>query len=225
MKLHALVELEEGGLTVVVAGREGRVPRVVRSTRVPLAALTPEEVSSGLLSVSDHFDGVDGVHVLFGDRRARCFTTKLPASSVTSFGMKSSRAIICSTTGWRPARMSSPNSAVITGRTYPWRFATSASPAWTSISAVRSAVSCRREVARVRESRSSENSRASRIPISSSAATTRSVLRFFRRREYESLGDPSLSSLCGFYRTFTSVYSGLFVVMVASFCLEWIAHG
>ncbi len=81
MKLHALVELEEGGLTVVVAGREGRVPRVVRSTRVPLAALTPEEVASGLLSVSDHFDGVDGVHVLFGDRRARCFTTKLPASS------------------------------------------------------------------------------------------------------------------------------------------------
>ena len=58
-----------------------------------------------------------------------------------------------------------------------------------------------------------------------SAATTRAVLRFFRRREYEALDDPSLSSLCGFYRTFTSVYSGLFVVMVTTFCLEWIAHG
>jgi hypothetical protein len=58
-----------------------------------------------------------------------------------------------------------------------------------------------------------------------SAATTRAVLRFFRHREYESLGDPSLASLCGFYRMFTSVYSGLFVVMITSFCLEWFAHG
>ena len=58
-----------------------------------------------------------------------------------------------------------------------------------------------------------------------SAATTRAVLRFFRRREYESLGDPSLAGLCGIYRLFTSVYSGLFVVMVASFCLQWIARG
>ena len=58
-----------------------------------------------------------------------------------------------------------------------------------------------------------------------SAATRWAVLRFFHRREYESLGDPSLASLCGFYRTFASVYSGLFVVMVTSFCLEWFARG
>ncbi len=83
MKLHTLVELEEGGLTVVVAGREGRAYRVVRSTRVPLASLTPEEVASGLLSVSDMFEESNGVHVLFGDRRARCFTTKLPASTAS----------------------------------------------------------------------------------------------------------------------------------------------
>ena len=58
-----------------------------------------------------------------------------------------------------------------------------------------------------------------------SVATTRAVLRFFHRREYERLDDPSLASLCGVYRAFTSVYSGLFVVMLASFCLEWLAHG
>lgn len=58
-----------------------------------------------------------------------------------------------------------------------------------------------------------------------SATTTRAVLRFFHRREYERLDDPSLASLCGAYRTFTSVYSGLFVLMLASFCLEWLAHG
>ena len=58
-----------------------------------------------------------------------------------------------------------------------------------------------------------------------SAATTRAVMKFFRCREYESLDDPSLSSLCGFYRTFTSVYSGLFVVMLASFCLGWLTYG
>ncbi len=58
-----------------------------------------------------------------------------------------------------------------------------------------------------------------------SAATTLAVTRFFRRREYEHLGDPSLASLCGFYRAFTSVYSGMFFVMIASFCLEVLTQG
>ena len=58
-----------------------------------------------------------------------------------------------------------------------------------------------------------------------SVTTTRAVMKFFRRREYENLGDPSLASLCGVYRAFTSVYSGLFVLMLATFCLEWLAHG
>ena len=45
------------------------------------------------------------------------------------------------------------------------------------------------------------------------------MMRFLRRHEYEELGDPSLSSICRLYRTYTSVYSGMFATMLVAFCV------
>ena len=59
------------------------------------------------------------------------------SSSRRSLGMKSLPGITVSTTGWRPATISSVNPVVTSGRTYPFRSATSANAARTSRVATR----------------------------------------------------------------------------------------
>ena len=71
---------------------------------------------------------------MFGPVR---ITMRPSASRWRSLGMKSSRGIIVSTTGCRPATTLSPNPVVTSGRTYPRASATSAMDNSTSRMAIR----------------------------------------------------------------------------------------
>jgi hypothetical protein len=89
MQTHAIVELEEGALNVIVGGREGKTTRVVRSLRMPLADLGRETLTNTLRSIgSDVLQGAPGVHVVLGERRMQHFASTVPpmsASDVTRF--------------------------------------------------------------------------------------------------------------------------------------------
>jgi len=89
MKMHAIVELEEGTLNVVVGGRDGGRTRVVRSVRMPLADLTTGSIENALRTVgSDLLQGAQGVHVILGDRRSQHFLStipKMPARDAEAF--------------------------------------------------------------------------------------------------------------------------------------------
>jgi len=51
------------------------------------------------------------------------------------------------------------------------------------------------------------------------------VMRFFRRGEFERIEDRPLVRVCRFYRVYTAIYSGLFALMFASFCvLAWLGR-
>lgn len=79
MKMHAIIEIEEGSLNIVVGGREGGHTKVVRSLRVPLSDLTAATIETALRSVSgDVLQGATGVHVVIGDRRSQHFLSTLP---------------------------------------------------------------------------------------------------------------------------------------------------
>lgn len=79
MHSHAIIEVEEGALNVVVGGRDGAATRVSRSLRLPLAATGKDAVTRALQSVpADVFSDVDGVHVVLGDRRAQHFLSAIP---------------------------------------------------------------------------------------------------------------------------------------------------
>lgn len=80
MKMHAIIEIEEGTMNVVVGGRDGGRTRVVRSLRMPLADLGTATVENALRTIgSDMLQGASGVHVVLGDRRAQHFLSILPA--------------------------------------------------------------------------------------------------------------------------------------------------
>lgn len=82
MQMHAIIELEEGWLNVVVGGRDGGCTRVVRSLRIPLADLGRETIENALRTVgSDMLQGAPGVHVVLGDRRSEHFLSTVPKMS------------------------------------------------------------------------------------------------------------------------------------------------
>ncbi|MCK5941634.1 MAG: hypothetical protein KAI24_06680, partial [Planctomycetes bacterium] len=79
MKTHAIIELEEGTLSVVVGARDGDRTRLLRSLRMPLPDLGGETLTNALRGVSaDVLQGADGVHVVIGDRRSHHFLSTLP---------------------------------------------------------------------------------------------------------------------------------------------------
>lgn len=82
MKTHAILELEEGTLNVVVGARDGNRTRLLRQLRMPLPDLGRETVSNALRGVTgEMLQGADGVHVVVGDRRAQHFLSTLPKSA------------------------------------------------------------------------------------------------------------------------------------------------
>lgn len=83
MQTFAILELEEGGLNVVVGGRDGTTLRVLHSVRVPMADLGREALTNALRSIgSDVLQGVTGVHVVLGERRMQHFLSTVPKLSV-----------------------------------------------------------------------------------------------------------------------------------------------
>lgn len=84
MQTHAIVELEDGAMNVVVGGREGGTVRVLRSLRLPMQDLTKEGVTNVLRQVgSDALQGALGVHVVLGERRTQHFVSKTPQMSAS----------------------------------------------------------------------------------------------------------------------------------------------
>lgn len=82
MQMHAIIEIEEGSLNVVVGGRDRGATRVVRSVRMPLPDLGRETVENALRGVgSDLLQGAEGVHVILADRRSQHFLSTIPSMS------------------------------------------------------------------------------------------------------------------------------------------------
>jgi hypothetical protein len=82
MQTHAVFEIEEGAMNVVVGSRIGGETRVLRSVRVALSDLTVESFEGAIRSLhSDLLVGVKGVHVVLGDRRSQHFTSTIPKMS------------------------------------------------------------------------------------------------------------------------------------------------
>ncbi|MBL8726929.1 MAG: hypothetical protein JNM25_00770 [Planctomycetes bacterium] len=79
MKNHAIIELDEGALTVTIGGRIDGAPRVLHCHRVALADLGRETVAAALQPIAlDLLQQTDGVHVILGDRRMQHFVSSLP---------------------------------------------------------------------------------------------------------------------------------------------------
>lgn len=87
--LYAIVELEEGSLTVSLGKKEGGQPVVLQCRRFTLPDLGRDQLVAVLRSgVSDLLEGVEGVHVVLGERRMQHFLTpvpKLPARALSDF--------------------------------------------------------------------------------------------------------------------------------------------
>jgi hypothetical protein len=92
MQSHAIVELEDGALTVTLGRAEGRGVRVTGCHRAPLPDLGREALTQVLRHVAgDHLRGVTGVHVVLGDRRMQHFVAELPrlaAPDVVAFAQR-----------------------------------------------------------------------------------------------------------------------------------------
>jgi hypothetical protein len=79
MQTCAVIEIEEGGMNVVVGSRVGGETRVLRSIRVDLADLATETVENALRNLDETIlAGVKGVHVVIADRRAQHFNNTIP---------------------------------------------------------------------------------------------------------------------------------------------------
>lgn len=79
MQTHAIVEIEEGALSLLVGARAGRGAKVLRSVRAPLAELSREAVAQALRSLpADALQGAAGVHVILGERRVQHFANIVP---------------------------------------------------------------------------------------------------------------------------------------------------
>jgi hypothetical protein len=89
MQSHAIIELEEGSLNVVVGVRDGSKTRVVRSIRLQCPDLGRESLSNALRSIGrDMLEGAPGVHVVLGERRVQHFLSTVPkmgAADVVGF--------------------------------------------------------------------------------------------------------------------------------------------
>ncbi len=84
MQTHAIVEIEEGSLSVVVGARVGKATRVLKSQRVALADLNREAVTQALRSLAgDVLQGARGVHVILGERRVLHFSSTVPKMGAT----------------------------------------------------------------------------------------------------------------------------------------------
>lgn len=79
MTTHAIMELEEGALNLVVGAREGQSIKVRRSLRLPLADLGRETLTGVLRNLgNDALLGATGIHVVLGERRVQHFTSTVP---------------------------------------------------------------------------------------------------------------------------------------------------
>ncbi|MCA8977572.1 MAG: hypothetical protein KDC98_22805 [Planctomycetes bacterium] len=81
MKKHAIVEIEEGALTLTVGGSDGRgkLLRILSCDRFPLPEATTDTVRAALGALgSAVLQGGGGVHVIVGDRRAHHFVSEVP---------------------------------------------------------------------------------------------------------------------------------------------------
>lgn len=82
MKRQAIIEIEEGALTLTLGASEGRSISILQCDRFSLAEATRENVTNVLRTLgSDPFQGAEGVHVVIGDRRAHHFITTVPKMS------------------------------------------------------------------------------------------------------------------------------------------------
>lgn len=82
MQTHAIIEIEEGTLSVTVGGRQDGRVRVLRSVRMPLQDLGRATVANALRDVGGELlQSVQGVHVILADRRSQHFLSTLPMMS------------------------------------------------------------------------------------------------------------------------------------------------
>lgn len=92
MKTHAILELDEGALTVTLGGRAGGTATVTGSRRQPLSDWTRDSVVAALQPLlADLLEDVGAVHVVLGDRRMQHFVQvlpRLPARDVEEFAMR-----------------------------------------------------------------------------------------------------------------------------------------
>ncbi|MBL9075976.1 MAG: hypothetical protein JNL08_00650 [Planctomycetes bacterium] len=79
MQTHAILELDEGALTLTLGGRVGKTTTVAACHRQPLADWSRDSVTAALQPLAlDLLQDVDGVHVVLGDRRMQHFVQVLP---------------------------------------------------------------------------------------------------------------------------------------------------
>lgn len=80
MQNHAIVEIEEGALSVVIGHRSGASVAVTRSVRVPAPDLGTQALTNLLRTVaSETLQGRPQVQVVLGDRRMQHFLVTTPA--------------------------------------------------------------------------------------------------------------------------------------------------
>lgn len=92
MRPHAIIEIEEGALTLTFGVRIGGRVHVTRCLRTPLADLGRDSLAEALRPLAnDHLQDSDGVHVILGERRVQHFVSalpKLPATEVADFAVR-----------------------------------------------------------------------------------------------------------------------------------------
>lgn len=89
MKTHAIIEIEEGSLTLTIGAKAGNSARIFSCERFPLSDTGGEAVGGVLRGLgTDPLRGAAGVHVIVGDRRASHFVAtvpKMPPGEVADF--------------------------------------------------------------------------------------------------------------------------------------------
>lgn len=89
MTTTAIIELEEGALSITTATVHGRTVQATRSVHVPLPDLEHSTLVSILTSLSaDMLRSVRDVHLVLGDRRMhhfRCDVPRMPAAALEDF--------------------------------------------------------------------------------------------------------------------------------------------
>lgn len=82
MQIHAIIEIEEGTLTLTVGRSEGRTHRILKCQRLPLPDLGREPMTAALRSLGgDPLMGAPGVHVVLAERRMQHFVSTVPKLS------------------------------------------------------------------------------------------------------------------------------------------------
>ena len=89
MKTHAVIEVEEGGMTLTIGEQHDASLQIQRCERVQTGDVSAESVATAMASFGpDAFAGARGVHVVVGDRRAHHFVTttpKMPNGEVVNY--------------------------------------------------------------------------------------------------------------------------------------------